>query len=65
MAPLAALICRGFLACVGALFAPILAVVVWFPTQRVLIMFYLKSLYTTTSFVQYLGFYSELRVDCT
>ena len=44
-------------------FISILAVVVWFPTQRVLIMFYLKSLYTTTSFVQYLGFYSELRVD--
>ena len=44
-------------------FISILAVAVWFPTQRVLIMFYLKSLYTTTSFVQYLGFYSELRVD--
>merc|ERR1719247_2134450 len=34
----------------------------WFPLQRLLITRLFRSLYTTTSFVQYLGFYSKFRV---
>ena len=34
----------------------------WFPIQRTIITKYLRSMYTITSYVQYLGFYSQLNV---
>jgi hypothetical protein len=45
------------------IFFGICMVLIWFPLQRVLITRYVRSLYTTTSFVQYLGFYSYLRIS--
>jgi len=48
-----------------AMFYRILAVVMvaaWFPIQRKIITKYLRSMYTITSYVQYLGFYSQLNV---
>jgi hypothetical protein len=40
----------------------LLTVLFWFPLQRLLITKMFRSLYTTTSFVQYLGFYHMFRV---
>ena len=37
-------------------------VLAWFPIQRTIITKYLRSMYTITSYVQYLGFYSQLNV---